>query len=257
MQRAVLVPAILLLCLITCSRTPAKVPADPEDKLVRADRLADEGDCRRAVLLYDEILSEFPTPEVAERSRFGRAECRLELEDYDLAIDELEDFIDSYPGSDLADDAMYMIAVCYIAQAPRAERDQQNTVKAIEELEFLLREYPESNVRPEAEASRREARGKLAHKEYLNGKLYLRLGYERAARVSFDIVIGQYSDTEWAPWALLGKAQTFDREGRAAQAIELYGEVADGYPDTEPGMRASMRLAELSKESGTGDGESE
>jgi len=246
MQRAVLVPAILLLCLITCSRTPAKVPADPEDKLVRADRLADEGDCRRAVLLYDEILSEFPTPEVAERSRFGRAECRLELEDYDLAIDELEDFIDSYPKSDLVDDAMYMIAVCYLAQSPRAERDQQNTIKALDELDFLLREYPESNVREEAEAIRGEARAKLAKKEYLSGKLYLRLGYLRAARIYFDAVINEYGDTEWAAWSLLGKGQTYDREGNVTKAVELYEKVIADYPGTEPSGRAGMRLDQIS-----------
>jgi outer membrane protein assembly factor BamD len=227
----------------------------PEDELGRADRLAAEGDCREAIMVYEELLSTFPPPEIAERAKFNRSRCRVELRDYDLAIGEFEDFIDDYPQSDLADDAMYMIGVCYLAQSPRAERDQHTTVKAVEELEFMLREYPGSNVREEAEAKLLEARTKLAKKEYLNGKLYLRLEYYRSARLYFDMVLDEYGDTEWAPWAMLGKGESYDREGDRAQAIEIYRKLAATYPGTEASGRAGMRLDEISR--GGGDESSE
>jgi outer membrane protein assembly factor BamD len=245
-QRTVLASALVCLCLLACSGSASKVEVAPEDRAARADRLAAEGECRKAVLEYEELLSQFPPPDVAERARFNRTRCRVKLEDYDLAINEFEDFIDSYPKSDLIDDAMYMIAVCYLAQSPRAERDQRNTVKALNELDFVLREYPDSNVREEAEASRREARGKLARKEYLNGKLYLRLGHFRAARVCFDIVINDYGDTEWAAWSMLGNGQAYDREGNVKKAVEIYEKIIAGYPGTEPSGRAGMRLDRIS-----------
>lgn len=245
-QRTVLISALLSLCLLCCSRSRPQVAVEPADKLSSADQLAEKGDCRRAVLEYEELLAEFPPPEIAERARFNRTRCRVELEDYDLAINELEDFVDTYPQGDLVDDAMYLIGLCYLRQSPRAERDQQNTVKAARELEFMLREYPDSNVREEAEAALGEARGKLAKKEYLNGKLYLRLEYFRSARIYFDMVIDDYGDTEWAAWAMLGKAQSYDREGDAAKAIETYEKILAEYPDTEPYGRAGMRLDQIS-----------
>jgi outer membrane protein assembly factor BamD len=245
LQRIVLISALLSLCLACCSGSGQKVALEPADRLSLADRLAEEGDCRKAVLEYEELLAEFPPPEVAERAKFNRSRCRVELEDYDLAISEFEDFIDTYPYGDLIDDAMYMIGICYLRQSPRAERDQQYTEKAASELEFMLREYPDSNVREEAEASLREARGKLARKEYLNGKLYLRLEYFKSARIYFDIVIDEYGDTEWAAWSLLGKAQSYDREGNLKRALELYEKVLRDYPDTEAYGRAGMRIDQL------------
>lgn len=245
-QRIVLVSAFLSLCLLCCSGSKPDVPVAPEDRMADAERLAAKGDCRRAILKYEELLSEFPPPHIAERAKYSRTKCRVELKDYDLAIDEFEDFIDSYPKSDLVDNAMHLIAVCYLAQSPRAERDQQNTVKALSELDFMLREYPDSDVREEAERSRAEARGKLAKKEYLNGKLYIRLEYFRAARIYFDIVLDDYGDTEWAAWSALGKAQTYDREGDMEKAIEFYEKVLTDYPGTEPYGRAGMRLDQIS-----------
>ena len=152
-QRIVLISALLSLCLVCCSGPRSKVAVEPGDRLSRADRLAEKGDCRKAILEYEELLAEFPPPEITERARFNRTRCRLELKDWDLAISEFEDFVDTYPQGDLVDDAMYMIGLCYLAQSPRAERDQQNTLKAADELEFMLREYPNSNVREEAMAS--------------------------------------------------------------------------------------------------------
>lgn len=245
-QRIALASALVCSCLVACSGSVSKVEVAPEDRAARAHELAAKGKCREAVIEYEELLSQFPPPDVAERARFNRSKCRVELEDYDLAITEFEDFIDSYPKSDLVDDAMYMIAVCYLAQSPRAERDQQNTIKALDELDFLLREYPESNVREEAEVIRGDARTKLAKKEYLSGKLYLRLGYLRAARIYFDAVINEYGDTEWAAWSLLGKGQTYDREGNVKKAVELYEKVIADYPGTEPSGRAGMRLDQIS-----------
>jgi outer membrane protein assembly factor BamD len=245
-QRIVLVSALLSLFLLCCSRSGPQITVEPGDKLTRADELAGKGDCRKAVLAYEELLAEFPPPEIAERARFNRSKCRVELEDYDLAISELEDFIDTYPQGDLTDDAMYMVGLCYLRQSPRAERDQRNTEMAVSELEFMLREYPNSNVREEAEASLMEARGKLARKQYLNGKLYLRMESFRAARIYFDLVLDEYGDTEWAAWAMLGKGQSYDREGDMEKAIETYEKVLADYPDTEPYGRAGMRLDQIS-----------
>ena len=139
-RRLLFLIAFICLALAACSRQQTATLERPEDRLALADDLKSEGKCLKAIAQYEKLLSEFPAPEVAALARFNLAACRMEIEDYDLARNDFEDFIDSYPKSDLVDNAMYMIAVSYIEEAPRAERDQTKTTKALSELNLLLRE---------------------------------------------------------------------------------------------------------------------
>jgi tol-pal system protein YbgF len=56
---------------------------------------------------------------------------------YDLAIDGFQTFIEQFPTNPLADDALYMIGECYYSQKKFA--------RAIEQLDELIINYPDSN----------------------------------------------------------------------------------------------------------------
>jgi outer membrane protein assembly factor BamD len=217
----------------------------PEDRLIVAENLQAEGKCGKAVIEYEQLLSEFPSQEIAERARFNLARCRMEIEEYELAVLGFEDFIDSYPRSELVDNAMYFIAVSYLEQAPRPERDQAKTGKALSELNLLLREYPETDVRGEAEEALATCRSKLAEKEYLNGHLYLRLGYYESARIYFDSVVAEYGETDWAGLALLGSGISYFEESRLPEARQVFERILTEYPSTRASAEAARRLEEL------------
>ena len=121
-----------------CSRQTVKGEMDPEDRLTLADRLRSEDKCIQAIEQYERVLSEFPTPQVAELARFNLATCRLDLEQHDVARREFEVFVDTYPKSERVDDALYMIGLSYLRSAPRAERDQTQVEKALDELLLCL-----------------------------------------------------------------------------------------------------------------------
>jgi len=237
--------AFLCLGFTACSRHGIKDRMAPEDRLVLADRLQSEDKCIRAVEQYEKLLSEFPTPQVAERARFNLAACHLDLEQYDLARTKFEDFVDSYPKSDMVDNALYMIGLSYMRAAPRPERDQTQTFKALNELSLLLREYPESDVRGVAEKAVTECRSKLAKKEYLAGRLYLNMKSFRSARVYFDSVIETYGDTPWAASALLLKGRSYAGQKRYEDARAAYQQVIDDFPGSEAGDKAAHEIREL------------
>lgn len=244
-RRLLLVISLLGVGTAFCSGRQGKAVMHPEDRLALADQLRAEGKCSKAVVEYEQLLSEFPSQRVAERAEFGLGTCRTELEEYDLAVHGFEDFIDSYPKSDLLDDAIYMIALIYIRQAPRPERDQTNTVKALSELNLLLREYPDTDLREEAELRIAECRSKLAEKDYLNGALYLKMGQRDAARLYFDSVLEAYGDTPWAARALLGKGIAYEDEGRLEEARKAYEQVLRDQPAGDAGEEARRRLRDL------------
>jgi outer membrane assembly lipoprotein YfiO len=229
----------------------------PEDRLALAERLRSENKCVKAIEHYQKLLSEFPTPQVAEQARFNLAVCHLDLEHYDLARTEFEDFMDSYPKSDRVDNALYMIGLSYLLAAPRPERDQTQTVKALDELTLLLREYPETDVREEAEEALADCRSRLAEKEYLAGSLYLKMKNYVAARLYFDSVIENYGDTPWAALAMLSKGRSYARQKRFQDARAAFEQVIDGFPGSDAGAEAARELKELEHvQPGGGDVES-
>jgi outer membrane protein assembly factor BamD len=237
--------ALLLLGFVSCSRQQVKDRMDPQDRLDLADRLRYEEKCVRAVAEYEKLLSEFPTPAVAEAARFNLALCHLELEQYDLARAEFEDFIDSYPKSEKVDNAIYMIAMTYLRAAPRPERDQSSTVSALNELLLLVREYPETDLRDEVDEAIADCRFKLAKKEYLAGELYFKMKDYKAAEVYFDSVLETYRDTPWAPRALLMKGKTYVGWKRFGDAEAAFRQVIDDFPESEVAEEAAGSLREL------------
>lgn len=249
--------ALACLCLAACSGQKAAAPKNPSERLEYADSLRDREEYLKAVSEYEKVLSEFPAPEIAEAARYGLAEARIGLGDFDLARRDLEDFIDSYPRSDLVDNAMYLIAVSHVKQAPRAERDQTATVAALDELNLLLREYPETDILDEASALLAECESKLAEKEYLSGRLYLRMKSYRAAHIYFDLVLEEYGDTPWAPRALLGKAQAFAKQKDFSAVRSTLERVVEEYPDTPESREAAISLSQLANAPGVEGGSAE
>jgi len=233
------------LSLTSCAHQQANVPQTQEERLAEADGLSTSGKCGQAVPLYEKLLSEFPKPEIAEQAKFRLAKCRMDVGAYELAIPEFKEFVDTYPKSDLVDNAAYLAALCYLKETPRIERDQTKTTEALSELTLLLRKYPTTDVKADVEAAIKEARSRLAEKEYMNGQLYFNLGDYQSARVYYDYVISDYGDTEWAPRALLGKAESFERQAKPADAKGAYEQIVKDYPSSDSSRQATRRLKEL------------
>jgi outer membrane protein assembly factor BamD len=244
-ERLTIAIALVCLCMAGCSGQKAVTPRSPADRLEHAGELQEKQKYVKAVAEYELLLSEFPAQEIAEAARYNLAECRIGLGDYELARRDLEDFIDSYPKSDLVDNAMFLIARSYVMEAPRAERDQTVTVKALDELYLLLREYPDTDILDEVNAQIAECRSKLAEKDYLSGSLYMRIKSYRAAHIYFDLVLEEYGDTPWARRALLGKARTYTKQKDFGAARETLERVVEEYPDTPESEEAAKSLRRM------------
>jgi len=248
--RLIITIAFTCLCLGACSRQKAVAPMSPADRLEHANELKDEEKYLKAVAEYEQVLSEFPAQDIAEAARYNLAQCRMGLEDFELARRDLEDFIDSYPKSDLADNAMFLIALSHIEEAPMAERDQTSTIEALDELHLLLREHPDTDILEEVNGQIAACRSKLAEKEYLSGRLYLRMKSYKAAHIYYDLVVEEFGDTPWAPRALLGKAQAYAKQKDPEAARDTLERVVEDYPGTPESKEAAISLRSIAKAPG-------
>ncbi|HMM35150.1 MAG TPA: tol-pal system protein YbgF [Thermoanaerobaculia bacterium] len=95
---------------------------------------------------------------------------------FDLARQGFEEYVETYPRTDLSDDALFWAAECWTAQKKHRE--------ALGMLERLLKEYPQSDKAPSA-----HLRKGLAH---------LELGEKAQAIVQLQFVVHEYPSSDEA-----------------------------------------------------------
>jgi len=95
---------------------------------------------------------------------------------YDLAVEEFDEYLSSFPNTDLADNATYWIGECYYRQGKYRQ--------AIDQFDKVLRRYPRSDKVP----------GALLKKGYA----YLELGEQSQAIVQLQYVIREHPSSDEA-----------------------------------------------------------
>ncbi len=95
---------------------------------------------------------------------------------YDLAVEEFDEYLSSFPNTDLADNATYWIGECHYRQGKYRQ--------AIDQFDKVLRRYPRSDKVP----------GALLKKGYA----YLELGEKSQAIVQLQYVIREHPNSDEA-----------------------------------------------------------
>jgi outer membrane protein assembly factor BamD len=108
-----------------------------------------------------------------------------------------QNFADTYPGSNNAEEASYLSALCDYNMSPRPELDQAYTRKAIESFTIFMQRYPTSTRLNDCKAKVLELQEKLVEKSYLSARLYYDLKQYRAATVSLANSLKEYPDTKY------------------------------------------------------------
>jgi outer membrane protein assembly factor BamD len=192
---------------------------------------------------YQKIVERHPQSNYAPRARFLVGETYYREGNFDKAIVELEGFMAFFPRHEIADLVQFRLAMSYYDQLKPVEQDQALTVKAMDQLKKLVREYPESRYASDALAKIEICRGRLAQKELWVAAYYFETeNNPAAARVRLEGVLKDYPRTLIIPEAMYRLADLNAREGRAADAQDLFRKLADDFPHTEWGKRAGQRL---------------
>ena len=150
-----------------------------------------------------------------------------------------------------------MSAYCFYLDSPRSNLDQENTRKAIEELQLFVNLYPESDRAKEASELIQSLRDKLEKKAFDNAKLYYNMGLPddyRAAVIALENVLKQYPDTKHAEDVeyLLIKSQylfadnsyPYRQEERFNQMLDYFESFSEHFPESKysnelKGLRSS------------------
>ncbi len=197
-----------------------------------------------AVEKFQRLVSNYPGSPLVADAQYYLAEAYFRSEDYVNAVFEYQRLVDAYPASQWLDEAQFQIAESYFRQRRRPELDQKETDEALTHFRLFLEDHPDSPLVEEARQRIAACRGQLAHKIYLNARLYHRQGYLEAAAMIYQQVMQDFPDTEWYYEALAQLGEVALEKKDPAQARSCWEEVARDTEDEELRARVKKRLAE-------------
>ena len=215
-------------------------------KYQEAVKLYEKGKYSKALILFDDLASKYRGRAEAEDLFYLIANASYKLKDYTSARYHFKNFANTYPNSPRAEECRYMSAYCFYIESPRSTLDQENTRKAIDELQLFVNYYPESERAVKAGELIQDLRVKLEKKAFDNAKLYYNMGLSddyRAAVIALENVLRQYPDTKFAEeieflmlksqYLFADNSRVYRQEERFNDAIDYYNSFVEHFPTSK------------------------
>jgi outer membrane protein assembly factor BamD len=220
-----------------------RTSGDPKLLYKKAMEYYQEKDFQRAQTLLELLVSSVRGTKEAEEVYFKYAYSYFYLENYVLASYYFNNFVNTFGGSALREEAEFMSAFSHYKLAPNFRLDQTYSQKAIDELEAFVNAHQESAKVKECNSLIDELRAKQERKNYEAAKLYYNLRYYQAAIQSYENLLKDFPETKSAEEVrylilrsayLLAQNSILDkREDRYKQSVKLAEEFLERYPKSE------------------------
>ncbi|HEY8400045.1 MAG TPA: outer membrane protein assembly factor BamD [Cytophagaceae bacterium] len=215
-----------------------------EEKLAAAMKYYEKKDYYKAGLLLDEITPLLKGRQDAEKAQFYHAYTYYHQKQYIMSAYYFKDFVETYPRSDRAEEAMFMYAKSLYLDSPPYNLDQTNTYDAMEALQAFVTRFPNSAYMPEANKLSDEMREKLEYKDYVNCKIYNKIGNYKSAVVAFQNFLDAYPTSKYAEEISFlqiqaqynlakNSVQGKKQQDRYYDVIEYYHDFIDKYPKSK------------------------
>ena len=178
----------------------------------------------RAIAYFEEVERQHPYSAWARRAMLMKAFSYYQGNDYEEAVEALDQFISLHPGNKDAPYAYYLKAMCFYERIRDVGRDQEYTDNAVAALNDVIRRYPDSEYARDSRLKLDLTFDHLAGKEMYIGRFYLKDNKHIAAINRFKVVIEQYQTTSHVPEALHRIVEAYLEigivdEARAAAAV--------------------------------------
>lgn len=185
-----------------------------------------------AIALFEEVERQHPYSAWARRAMLMKAFAYYQDNDYDEAIQSVDQFISLHPGNKDVPYAYYLKAMCNYERIRDVGRDQAFTVDALTTLTDVIRRYPDTEYARDARLKLDLTYDHLAGKEMYVGRFYLRENKHISAINRFKTVIEKYQTTSHVPEALHRLVEAYLElgivdEARAAAAVLGYNYPGD------------------------------
>jgi outer membrane protein assembly factor BamD len=205
-----------------------------------------------AVRLFQEIERLYPFSDLAPRSRVMTAFAYYKDEEYEKAIDVIDNFVALNPGNKDIDFMYYLKATSYYDRISDVERDQEVTENARSAFKELIRRHPSSKYSKDAKYKIDLIRDHLAGKEMEIGRFYLEQKKYIAALNRFKQVLKDFEDTPQIEEALYRLVETNLILGLDEEAVKYAAVLGYNYPSGK-WYRRAYNLVEKGESASAGN----
>jgi len=226
---------LLVLALAACSDDdgPAYVERPVEELYNSALNQLYLENYEESARLFDEVERQHPYSAWAAKAQLMAAFAQYQDSKYDEAINTLDRFIQLHPGHKDIAYAYYLRGISYYEQISDVERDQKMTRLALENLDEVVRRFPDSKYARDAQFKIDLARDHLAGKHMSIGRFYLSQHDYLAAINRFRIVVKDYQTTTHVPEALHRLVEAYLAIGVVDEAQANAAVLGYNYPGSE------------------------
>jgi len=258
-KTAIVFVAALALAFTAChssgARRPIRPRVDPELTKLSKEQLFDRGEeqfakkkYEHARTYYSYLYEAHPNDPLGRRALLRIADTYYAQGDAVNLVEaqyKYRDFINRYPGSDHADYAMLQIGMVAYKQMDSPDRDQQKTHEAVDKLEDMIKTFPNSPLRPEAEKKLQDALDQLARHEQIVAHFYMKRRMWDAAIARLNGIVDSYPNYNDRDSVFYDLGTSLAGKGRKAEARLYFERVISEFPKSEYAGKAKRRLDEL------------
>jgi outer membrane protein assembly factor BamD len=166
----------------------------PEALLARGLKSMERHEYQYAINVFQTIKDRYPYSKTVITAELKMAESYIKLKDYESALTAYDDFEKLHPKDSNIPFVIYQKGMCNLDQVRTIDRDQTYTIKAREQLERLVRRFPESEWANKARTKIRECIVYLAEHELYVGHFYYNMGEYASALDRYIYLIKHYPD---------------------------------------------------------------
>ncbi|HKK77889.1 MAG TPA: outer membrane protein assembly factor BamD [Saprospiraceae bacterium] len=207
-----------------------RTSGDPELILKKAYEYYDQEEYQRAQSLMELVISIYRGRAEAEDLNFKFAYTFYYQKNYILSTYYFKEFSQTYGASDKKEESDFMSAYSNYLLSPKYRLDQSYTNTAIQELQFFINTYPNSERVDQCNKLIDELRAKLEKKAFEEGKLYFNLSRYNAAVQVYENLLKDFPETENTAeirWMVIRSNYLLAENSVLQRQEERYQETAD------------------------------
>jgi outer membrane protein assembly factor BamD len=248
-----LVPALLALSCAHGTEPDISTLASSSDEIIweAGQKAYDKKSWETARQYFRRIVDGFPHSEYGPGARIGLGDSYFKeggTANYILAVSAYREFLTFYPSHTRSDYVQFQIGESFFKQRNGADRDQTQTVKALEEYGRVVEVYAASPFAEQAKARIDECRQSLARSEFLAGYFYQRTRQAcRAAISRYEGILKEFPDYRGTDAVLFRLAECLARTGRGPEAQPHLARLLEQFPGSEHAESARELMSELGR----------
>ncbi|HTZ10797.1 MAG TPA: outer membrane protein assembly factor BamD [Candidatus Margulisiibacteriota bacterium] len=155
-----------------------------------------------AIEIFNKVVENSTYGPLASAAQYKLGLVLKGLMRYYEAEEAFNKVISNYPDSEWAGAAKFQIASCRAAVSKGPDYDQGAADEAKTKFQDFVKEHPDAVLSREAEKNIDQIREKEAQSRYEIGRFYEKQKAYGAAKIYYEEVTGNYSDSIWAAKAL-------------------------------------------------------